>query len=73
MIATRREEALSAWRKLLEDPEIRMDAEEQYDGLLKMADAMGAEGLISQAEWRQLIRDAGILFSQAREGLKGGT
>lgn len=72
MIATKREEALSAWRKLLEEPEIRMDAEEQYDELLKMADAMDAEGLISQAEWRQLIRDAGVLFAQAREGLKGG-
>jgi hypothetical protein len=26
-----KERALSAWRKLLEEPEIRMDAEEHYD------------------------------------------
>ncbi|WP_085731229.1 MULTISPECIES: hypothetical protein [unclassified Pseudomonas] len=65
--------ALSAWRKLLEEPEIRMDAEEQYDELLKMADAMEQEGLITAGEWRQLVREAGTRFAQATEGLGGGT
>jgi uncharacterized protein HemY len=50
-----------------------MDAEEQYDELLKMADTMEQEGLITAPEWRQLIRDAGVVFAQAREGLEGGT
>jgi uncharacterized protein HemY len=50
-----------------------MDAEEQYDELLKMADSMEAEGVISHTEWRQLIRDASVVLAQAREGLEGGT
>jgi hypothetical protein len=69
----RKVQALSAWRKLLEEPEIRMDAEEQYDELLKMADAMEQEGLITAGEWRQLVREAGTRFAQATEGLGGGT
>lgn len=65
--------ALLAWHKLLEEPEIRMDVEEQYDELLKMADALEKEGLITAAEWRQLVRKAGVKFAQATEGLSGGT
>jgi hypothetical protein len=49
-----------------------MTPEEQYDELLKMADAMENEGLITGAEWRQLIRDAGAAFTHVREGLEGG-
>ncbi|CAI8929848.1 GTP-binding protein [Pseudomonas serboccidentalis] len=69
----RKEQALAAWRKLLEDPEIRMDIEDQYDELLKMADTMEQEGLITATEWRQLVRKAGARFAQAIEGLSGGT
>jgi hypothetical protein len=69
----RKEQALAAWRKLLEEPEIRMDAEDQYDELLKMADTMEQEGLITATEWRQLVRKAGARFAQATEGLSGGT
>jgi len=69
----RKKQALVAWRKLLEEPEIRMDAEEQYDELLKMADVMEQEGLITAGEWRQLVREAGTRFAQATEGLGGGT
>ncbi|WP_438301654.1 hypothetical protein [Pseudomonas sp. NMS19W] len=69
----RKQEALATWNKLLEDPEIRMGAEEQYDELLKMADAMEQGGLITAAEWRQLVRKAGEMFAQATEGLEGGT
>jgi len=69
----RKTQALSAWRKLLEEPEIRMDAEEQYDELLKLADTMEQEGLITAGEWRQLVRKAGVKFAQATEGLEGGT
>ncbi|NNA56377.1 MULTISPECIES: hypothetical protein [Pseudomonas] len=69
----RKEQALAAWQKLLETPEIRMDAEDQYDELLKMADSMELEGLINATEWRRLVRKAGTNFAQTTEGLLGGT
>lgn len=69
----RKEQALAAWQKLLETPEIRMDAEDQYDELLKMADSMELEGLINANEWRQLVQKAGTNFAQTTEGLLGGT
>jgi hypothetical protein len=68
----RKEQALAAWRRLFDVPDIRMDAEEQYDELLKMADTMEQEGLITAGEWRQLVREAGTKFAQAIEGLGGG-
>jgi hypothetical protein len=40
----RKEHALTAWRTLLDAPEIRMDVEDQHDDLLKMADLMEQEG-----------------------------
>jgi uncharacterized protein HemY len=73
MYEDRKKKALTDWRSLLSQPDIRMDAEEQYDELLKMADSMEAEGVISHTEWRQLIRDASVVLAQAREGLEGGT
>lgn len=69
----RKQQALTTWRKLLEDPGIRMGAEEQYDELLKMADTMEQEELITPEEWRQLVRKAGVKFAQATERLEGGT
>lgn len=73
MTDDRRREALAAWYKLLAKPEIRMDVEEQYDELLKAADEMEREGLISGSEWRTLVREAGVAFSNATEGVGGGT
>jgi hypothetical protein len=69
----RKGQALAAWHKLLDEPEIRMDVEDQYDELLKMADTMEQEGMITAVEWRQLVRTAGEMFAQATEGLEGGT
>lgn len=68
-----RRDALAAWYKLLAQPEIRMDVEEQYDELLKAADEMERQGLISSAEWRTLVREAGVAFSHATEGVGRGT
>ncbi|MFL1526746.1 hypothetical protein [Pseudomonas sp. O230] len=68
-----RREALAAWYKLLAQPEIRRDAEAQYDELLKAADEMERAGLINSAEWRTLVREAGVAFSNAVEGVDGGT
>ncbi|MHC8354585.1 hypothetical protein ACYZTL_04925 [Pseudomonas sp. LB3P81] len=67
-----RRDALAAWYKLLAQPEI-MDVEEQYDELLKAADEMERAGLISSAEWRTLVREAGVAFSNATQGVGGGT
>jgi hypothetical protein len=69
----RKQEALDAWYQLLKEPEIRMDAEEQYDELLKAADEMERTGLINSAEWRRLVREAGGAFANAIEGLGRGT
>ncbi|MGL6245161.1 hypothetical protein [Pseudomonas sp.] len=68
-----KKKAMDAWYKLLNEPEIRMDCEEQYDELLKAADEMERTGLINCKEWRQLVREAGAAFSKAKEGVDGGT
>lgn len=63
MFDQRKRESLAAWRKLATQSQLRMDAEEQYDELLKAADDMEEQGLINSAEWRQLVRDAGNVFT----------
>ncbi|UWF51414.1 hypothetical protein NYP20_10795 [Pseudomonas sp. N3-W] len=68
-----KQQALAAWYKLLREPEIRMDSEEQYDELLKAADEMERAGLINGVEWRGLVREAGAAFAKAIEGSGGGT
>jgi hypothetical protein len=73
MFDQRRREAISEWREFMSHPPIRMTAEEHYDELLRMADAMEHNGVITGVEWRQLIRDAGVMLTRAREGLEGGT
>jgi hypothetical protein len=37
----RKTQALATWEKLFNQPEIRMDAEEQYEALLHLADEFG--------------------------------
>ncbi|WP_339498952.1 hypothetical protein [Pseudomonas silesiensis] len=66
-------QALEAWYQLLKEPRIRMDAEDQYDELLKAADDMERKGLINSVEWRGLVRQAGSAFANAIEGLGRGT
>ncbi|MFJ2479828.1 hypothetical protein ACIOWE_06080 [Pseudomonas sp. NPDC087598] len=62
MFDQRKKESLAAWRKLATQSQLRMDPEQQYDELLKAADEMEEQGLITSAEWRQLVRDAGSVF-----------
>lgn len=69
MFEERRKKAMASFVQLLAQPETRMTVEDQYDELLKMADTMGEEGLISDLEYQQLIRDAGGVFARTREGL----
>ncbi|TWC17137.1 hypothetical protein FBY06_11815 [Pseudomonas sp. SJZ085] len=63
----RREQALEAWHKLLDEPEVRMDAEEQYDELLKMADEFKVQGIIDRDDWRDLVEQAGAFYAHAIE------
>jgi hypothetical protein len=69
----RKQEALDAWYQLLREPAIRMDVEEHYDELLKAADEMERTGLISSLEWRRLVRESGVAFANATEGLGRAT
>ena len=70
MFDQRRHEALSGWRNLMAQAPLRMTAEEHYDELLRRADAMEREGIITGSEWRQLIRDAGSKLAQVNEDLE---
>lgn len=73
MIATKREEALTAWRQLLDKPGIRMDVEEQYEELLKLADDFKQGGVINSGDWRELVEEATAFYAHSIEGLEGGT
>lgn len=63
MFDQRKQEKLAVWRKLATQSQMRLDPEQQYDELLKAADEMEEEGLITSAEWRQLVRDASNVFT----------
>ena len=45
-----RTRALASWGRILEHPATWMNAEQQYHELLKVADKMEIEGLISDGE-----------------------
>ncbi|UVK96881.1 hypothetical protein [Pseudomonas sp. B21-048] len=60
--------ALDAWYRFLREPEPGVDCEEHYDKLLKAADKLEGAGLINNAEWRELVRDARGAFSIGNEG-----
>ena len=66
MLNQQKEASLAAWRALAAQQD-DLDPEQRYDALLKAADAMEEKGLISSAEWRQLVRDAGNLFTHNEE------
>lgn len=61
MNADGKDEALTDWHKLMKNPGPRMDAEELYDELLKMADRFKFIGLITDAEWKGLVEEGGFL------------
>lgn len=67
----RKEQALVAWRRLLEEPDIRMDAEEHYDELLKLADEFKRAGIIDGDDWGELVGEAGAFYAKAVQGLEG--
>lgn len=66
-------EAFSAFHDLLVTPEVRMNAQEQYEELLRLADRFYARGVIDREERRSLIEVATIAYARAVEGVGGGT
>ena len=69
----RKSQALTAWERLFNQPEIRMDAEEQYEALLRLADEFEDGGIISPGERTALIERATVLYSQSVAGVGEGT
>lgn len=67
MFDQRKQDSLAAWHKLATQAQQWMDPEQQYDELLKAADEMEEKGLITSREWRQLVRDAGSVFTGSQE------
>ncbi len=54
-----RRSAVKAWRDLLYQAVNEQDVEDKYFELLTRADEMERAGLITEEEWRKLIRKAG--------------
>ncbi|VVP93543.1 hypothetical protein PS918_03480 [Pseudomonas fluorescens] len=63
--------AITAWRQLFTLSEHRIDAEDRYYRLLKAADDMERDGLITSVEWRKLAQQAGTLFASRAECMLG--
>jgi lipopolysaccharide biosynthesis regulator YciM len=73
MYEDRRLQALEVWHKLLNHPETRMNAEEQYEELLRLAEEYSKQGFIDQEERKQLVMEATKRYALAVEGVGGGT
>jgi hypothetical protein len=69
----RKSQALTAWEKLLSQPEIRMDAEEQYEELIWLADDFEEQGVISSEERAELIKKATLSYAKSVAAVGGGT
>lgn len=48
-------------------PENRIDPEDKYNRLLRTADDMEREGMITSTEWRKLAQQAGTLFARTAD------
>jgi len=71
MKEAQRKLAITAWRQLFTLSENRIDAEDRYYRLLRSADDMEREGLITSTEWLKLAQQAGTLFSSTAECMVG--
>lgn len=72
MYEDRKVHSLTAWHQLLEHPEIRMSAPEQYDELLRLAEEYCEEGFITREERRGLIETATDNYRKAVEHIGAG-
>ncbi|WP_162094810.1 hypothetical protein [Pseudomonas chlororaphis] len=57
--------AFSDWHELLVSSEDRMGAQEQYDGLLRLADYFREKGIIDLEERQALIAVATVVYARA--------
>jgi hypothetical protein len=73
MYEDRKAQALTTWYELLEHPEVRMSAPEQYDELLRLAEEYCEEGFITREDRRRMIEKATANYRRAVEGLGQGT
>ena len=73
MSEDQKERAIAIWRRMLEEPEIRMDIEEQFTALVMMADELKVSGVIDIDDWREMVEEANALYAHTVEGLEGGT
>ncbi|XUK69752.1 TPR-REGION domain-containing protein [Pseudomonas yamanorum] len=73
MYEDRKIHAMTAWQRLLEHPDVRMSAPEQYDELLRLAEEYCEEGFVTREERRGMIEKATENYRAAVEGLGGGT
>lgn len=62
MFGEQKKQSLEAWHTTLNQLASGLDIEARYDELLTAADDMEQSGLITHAEWRQLVREAGAVF-----------
>ncbi|MNE79805.1 hypothetical protein D3C77_265890 [compost metagenome] len=68
-----RDKALAAWRELYTTTQVRMDAAEQYEQLVKLAGVYQLLGLISVDEKKAMIIKATDLYANAVMGAGQGT
>ncbi|WP_426619582.1 hypothetical protein ACP3TY_07205 [Pseudomonas rustica] len=73
MFEDRKAHALTTWNQLLEHPEIRMSAPEQYDELLRLAEEYCEEGFITREDRRRMIEKATENYLRAVDGLVQGS
>jgi hypothetical protein len=62
--------SITAWRHLFTLAQSHIGDEDRYYRLLRLADAMEREGLISGPEWLELAQQAGTLFSSTAECMR---
>jgi hypothetical protein len=62
--------AFSAWHELLMSPEDQIDAQEQYDELLRLADNFREKGIIDSEERKTLIEIATLAYTRAVESVE---
>lgn len=73
MYDDRKVDALSTFHDLLVNPEVRMNAQDWYEELIRLADRYHSKGVIDLAERRSLIEVATAAYAQAVEGVARGS
>ena len=59
----RKENALAHWRSMMEETELYIDYEELYEILIEMANGLMREGVVTEAEWLDLVRQASKILA----------